>query len=52
LKDAIHKNTVANAKILNLKNSNIKKDSLYLLINIPLKIIELNLAENFSFISD
>lgn len=55
LKDAIYSKVIEKASALNFKNSKIKQDSLKLLrqIEVPkLPLVELNLAENFSFVND
>ncbi len=54
LKDAIYNKSIEKAKVLSFKNSNIKDDSLKLLKNITesLIVIELDLSQNFSFITD
>lgn len=54
LKDAIYNKSIEKAKVLTFKNSNIKDDSLKLLrtITVPLSLIELDLSQNFSFITD
>ena len=54
LKDAIHNKSILSIKVLILKNCNINDETLSLLWTIthPLQIIEINLAENFSFITD
>jgi hypothetical protein len=54
LKDAIYNKSIEKVKVLTFKNSNIKNDSLKLLRNIStnLAVIELDLSQNFSFITD
>lgn len=54
LKDAIYNHSIEKAKVLSFKNSNIKDDSLKLLRGIKenLNVVELDLSQNFSFITD
>ena len=54
LKDALYSKGIEKAKILSLKNSNIRDETLRLLreIQMPLSIVELDLSQNFSFITD
>lgn len=54
LKDALYSKSYEKAKVLSFKNSNIKDDTLKLLwdIKIPLGVIQLDLSQNFSFITD
>lgn len=54
LKDAIHNKSINNIKVLIMRNSNITDETLSLLWTMTqtLPIVHLNLAENFSFVTD
>lgn len=54
LKDAIYNKSIQTIKVLNMRNSNINDNTIGVMwtINFPLQIISINLAENFSFITD
>lgn len=54
LKNAIHNGKIFKAKTLSMRNSNINDDTISLLwtITSPLTLTSINLAENFSFITD
>lgn len=54
LKDAVYNKSILNIKMLNMKNSNINDGTVGILwtISEPLSLISINLAENFSFITD
>lgn len=54
LKDAVYNKSILGIKVLNMRNSNINDNAVGILWTIPepLEIMAINLAENFSFISD
>lgn len=54
LKDAIHNGKILKARKLEMRNSNINDDSLSLLWTVrgQFNLTSINIAENFSFITD
>ena len=54
LKDVLYNKSIEKAKVLSFKNSNIKDETFRLLWEIkhPLNILQLDISQNFSFVTD